>query len=96
MDSLLKKHALSTKYFHLFSFDVEGVTLSLLERSNFDKVTSEVILAEAEKHNRNKNIVLRLLLEQKTGYKLLYKKGTHYWFIKPNFDNVYNQNLVAH
>mmetsp|Transcript_24873 Transcript_24873/g.44771 ORF Transcript_24873/g.44771 Transcript_24873/m.44771 type:complete len:334 (-) Transcript_24873:156-1157(-) len=89
LDSLLVKHAPTTTYFDFFSLDVEGAELSVLESIDFDRVQFGIIFVEADGHNQMKNLAIRQFLEKKAGYSFLYHEKPNYWFVNPDFYEIY-------
>lgn len=79
-------------YFDFYSLDVEGAELEVLKSIDFDKFSFGILFVEADQHNPRKNLALRIFVESK-GYIFLMEERRSYWFVNPDFFNIYKELL---
>jgi FkbM family methyltransferase len=86
---LFREYTPNIHWFDFLSLDVEGAERDVLESIDFTTTAFGVILVEADRHARRKNVAVRMLLERQ-GYVFLEDWGRSYWFVHSSFDLVYD------
>ena len=74
-----QSHDISSSLCSLFSLDVEGAEYEVLKSINFEVVTFDLIIVEADRSNVEKDTNVRNLLE-KNGYSFVNNEGRSDWF----------------
>lgn len=72
------------RHFNLFSLDVEGGELAVLQSLDFTNVIFDVIVVEADSHNEKKNLSVRDLKKNR-GYIFSDHIGSNDWFVRKSF-----------
>ena len=90
LDSLLLKNVPTQSYWDLFSLDVEGAELAVLQSINFDRVGFGIVFVEASGHNETKDLSVIKLMESK-GYKYLEAYERSNWFMHQDFHHIYKE-----
>ena len=78
-------------YADIFSLDVEGAELDVLESIDFNHAAFGMILIEADTSNISKNVEVREFLVDK-GYTYLYWFQRSDWFIHERFRDIYQSS----
>ncbi|KAG1666481.1 hypothetical protein FOA52_004863 [Chlamydomonas sp. UWO 241] len=74
----------SIKHFNFWSLDVEGGELQVLNAVDFNKLTFDVIVVEADGHNAEKDEAVRDLLES-NGYEFDEHIASNDWFVRKSW-----------
>ena len=90
---ILEKHAPTHSFFDVFTLDVEGAELEVLQSLDFEKVGFGMIVVENDGHDARKDKAVRTLLEA-NGYRYLQRLGNNDIMVNKEFDSIY-MNLVA-
>ena len=91
---VLEKHAPTHSFFDIFSLDVEGDELEVLQSLDFEKVGFGMIVVENDGHDARKDKAVTTLLEAK-GYRYLQRLGNNDIMVNKEFDSIY-KNLMFH
>jgi hypothetical protein len=81
------------RFFDIFSLDVEGAELQVLQSLDFEMVGFGVILIEADGNNPTKDLAVRDHLRQ-NGYICLGAMQRSDWFVNERFNEIY-ANLMS-
>lgn len=84
---ILSKHS-DIQYFDIFSLDVEGAELEVLQSIDFTKTGFGVILIEADEHSSDKNYAVQKLLRQ-NGYIFFDHYQRSDWFVNERYNEIY-------
>jgi FkbM family methyltransferase len=90
---ILAKHSADISYFDIFSLDVEGAELEVLQSIDFTMAGFGVVLVEADQHNVTKNKAVRTLLRQ-NGYIYFNNYERSDWFVNERFNDIYANVMV--
>jgi FkbM family methyltransferase len=83
LDLLLGLYGL--RHINFFSLDVEGAELQVLRALDFSVISFDVIVVEADEHNKTKNMAVVDLLDR-AGYKLHEHFRRNDWFVRRGFE----------
>lgn len=72
-------------HINFFSLDVEGAELQVLKALDFSVISFDVIVVEADEHNKTKNVAVVELLDR-AGYKLHEHFRRNDWFVRRGFE----------
>merc|ERR1712151_200006 len=90
LTTILNQYAPETYYYDIFSLDVEGAELQVLESLDFSIYSFGIILIEADGSNIEREGRIRSLLSSK-GYKFIKQYRRSDWFIS---EELYKQDHV--
>jgi FkbM family methyltransferase len=73
------------RHINFFSLDVEGAELQVLRALDFSAISFDVLVVEADEHNKTKNIAVVDLLDR-AGYKFHEHFLRNDWFVRRGFE----------
>ena len=92
LSKILSDHHI--QFVDVFSLDVEGAELKVLESLDFSTIAFGAIFVEADDTNVEKNEAVRTLL-QSNHYVFTDSWSHSDWFVHPHLDQIYNRKKVS-